>query len=77
MRADVKPLTHWIIYQGYRVRFTARRAEAVTGVLTTPAGEIEFRYDPARRVIYLPEAAITVNEYGWEVARQEDARNGR
>jgi hypothetical protein len=67
MRADVKPLTHWIIYRGYKVRFTQRSPTAVAGVLTTPAGEIMFRYDPANRLIFLPDERIQINEYGWEL----------
>jgi hypothetical protein len=68
--ANVKPLTHWVIYKGYRVRFTERTASAVRGVLTTPEGAVDFHYDPLAKVVYLPDAAITINDYGWEVARQ-------
>jgi hypothetical protein len=60
-------LTHWVIYRGYRVRFTARSEYEVAGVLTTPTGPVEFTYDPAARTIHLPEASLTINEYGWEV----------
>ncbi|RIK56192.1 MAG: hypothetical protein DCC57_03765 [Chloroflexi bacterium] len=66
---NVKPLTHWVIYRGYQVRFTARREGEVRGVLTTPAGPVEFTYDPAARTIHLPDATLAINEYGWEVSR--------
>ena len=42
MRANVKPLTHWIIYKGYTVRFATRTPAEVTGTLTTPAGPVDF-----------------------------------
>lgn len=67
MRANVKPLTHWIIYKKYTVRFTQRQPHAVRGVLTTPAGEVEFWYDPRALRIHLPDRSININEYGWEV----------
>ena len=73
MRASVKPLTHWVIYKGYKVYFTARDAGRVEGVLTTPAGKVSFRYDPAALRITLPDATITINEYGWEIERLEQA----
>lgn len=73
MRASVKPLTHWVIYKGYKVYFTARDAGSVEGVLTTPAGKVPFHYDPADLRINLPDATITINEYGWEIERQEKA----
>ncbi|HXF62843.1 MAG TPA: hypothetical protein VNK95_14560 [Caldilineaceae bacterium] len=73
MRASVKPLTHWVIYKGYKVHFTARDAGSVAGVLTTPAGKVPFHYDPAALRISLPDATITINEYGWEIGRQEKA----
>jgi hypothetical protein len=68
--ANVKPLTHWVIYKGYQVRFTERTAEAVRGVLTTPEGTLAFRYDPLAKVIHLPDADITINDYGWEVGSE-------
>lgn len=73
MRASIKPLTHWVIYKGYKVYFTARDAERVEGVLTTPAGKVPFHYDPAALRITLPDATITINEYGWEIERLEQA----
>ena len=71
MSINVKPLTHWIIYKGYKVRFTRREPTAVTGVLTTPQGEINFRYDPTQYTIYLADERIIINEYGWEVRGSE------
>ena len=60
MRANVKPLTHWVIYKEYSVRFTARTAEAVAGWLTVPGGaQVAFTYDPGGRVITLPDRRIT------------------
>jgi len=67
MRANVKPLTHWIIYRQYTVRFTHRSPEEVRGVLQTPDGAVEFRYEPQRMVIHLPNERITINEHGWEL----------
>ena len=65
-RADVKALTHWIIRQGYTVRFTARRPDQVAGILRTPEGPVEFTYDPAKRVVHLPDRSVPINAYGWE-----------
>lgn len=67
MTINVKPLTHWIIYKGYRVRFTLRTPGQVKGLLTTPTGEIEFSYQPSDRVITLPDTTVAINEYGWEI----------
>lgn len=66
-RANVKPLTHWVIYKKYTVRFRKRTSEEVTGILTTPSGIVEFRYAPQNMVIYLAEERIAINEYGWEL----------
>jgi hypothetical protein len=72
MRANVRPLTHWIIYKGYSVRFTARSPAAVAGWLTPPNGDqLAFRYDPAARVVALPGRRITINDYGWEIGNEE------
>lgn len=68
MRANVKPLTHWIIYKKYTVRFQQRTPQAVTGLLTTPAGEVPFTYDPQTMTIHLPDEVVVINEYGWEVS---------
>jgi len=70
MRVNVKPLTHWIIYKSYSVRFTSRTPTSVTGILTTPDGSLDFEYDPTQMVIQLhdkQENNITINEYGWEI----------
>jgi hypothetical protein len=72
-RVDVKPLTHWIIYRGYKVRFTQRQPGNVTGVLTTPVGELTFAYDPDRRIVQLPHEQIQINEYGWELGQESAA----
>lgn len=69
MRINVKPLTHWVIYKGYKVRFKERTPEQVTGVLTTADGEMAFSYDPVKRVVTLPDARVVINEYGWELDR--------
>ncbi len=66
----IKPLMHWIIYRGYKVRFTRRDPVEVTGVLTTPSGEVSFRYEPATYLVYLPDERITINEYGWELNKE-------
>ncbi|MEM7533379.1 MAG: hypothetical protein AAF639_14445 [Chloroflexota bacterium] len=72
-RANVKPLTHWVIYKKYTMRFTGRRPELVTGVLTTPEGACEFEYDPvAMRITLLTtNETIHINEYGWETIQKE------
>lgn len=67
MRPDVKPLTHWIIYKKYTVRFQQRTSTAVTGILTTPEGEVPFTYSPQQLSIELPERTVSINRYGWEV----------
>ncbi|MBE2238550.1 MAG: hypothetical protein IAE81_12225 [Caldilineaceae bacterium] len=73
MRIDVKPLTHWVIYKGYRVRFTSRSAAHVAGILTTQEGvEIAFTYNPVVRLVQLPDAHIRINEYGWELEHSGD-----
>jgi hypothetical protein len=74
MRPNVKPLTHWIIYRGYKVRFTDRGTAVVAGVLTAGDGtEVDFRYESANKVIFLPGERITINEHGWEVKKEIDA----
>jgi hypothetical protein len=71
MRADVKALTHWVIYKGYQVRFTHRSAQLVTGILTTAEGtQLPFQYEPARQVVHLPGERLKINEFGWEVERE-------
>lgn len=70
MRINIKPLTHWIIYKGYKVRFTRREPTVVTGILTTATGEMSFRYDPTLYLVYLPDEQIMINDYGWEVSKE-------
>jgi hypothetical protein len=78
MRVDVKALTHWVIYKGYRVRFTQRSVAAVAGVLTLPDGaELAFTYDPATNAIRLPGEHIRINDFGWEVEHICDEDNVR
>jgi hypothetical protein len=67
MRANVKPFTRWVIARGYRVRFQHREPQRVTGILTTPAGEVAFAYAPPTRTIHLPDQQIRIDEYGWEI----------
>ena len=74
MRPNVKALTHWVIYKHYKVRFKERTAKAVTGILTTPEGEVPFTYDPQTMSIRLPSQDIVINEHGWEV-QQGAGRN--
>ncbi len=71
MRINVKPLTHWVIYRGYKVRFSHRALDVVTGNLTTSTGEVKFRYDPTALIVYLPEQRITLNQYGWELNKEQ------
>jgi hypothetical protein len=67
MKANVKPLTHWIIYKGYSVRFGQRSPQEVNGVLNTESGAIPFRYEPQSKLIHLPDGDIQINEHGWEM----------
>ena len=69
IRVNVKPLMHWLIYRHYTVRITERAATHVAGVITTPDGPLDFRYDPIGLVVHLPETSIAINEYGWEIDR--------
>jgi hypothetical protein len=71
MSANVKPLTHWAIYKGYRLRFRSRATERVSGVLTNAEGvEIAFDYLPAERIVQLPEEEVHINDFGWEIERR-------
>ncbi len=73
MAVDVKPLTHWVIYKGYKVRFTARSAGQAAGILTAPDGaQIAFAYDAADRVVTLPGERIRINQHGWELEHIRD-----
>lgn len=69
MRANVKPLTHWLIYRGYSVRFRERDPQRVTGLITTPDGPVEFVYEPEGMIVHLPDERIPINQHGWELAR--------
>ena len=73
MRANVKPLTHWAIYKSYKMRITQRATDEVSGIFTVPDGQIRFRYDASRMIIYLADHAhlesVAINEYGWEVGQ--------
>ena len=69
MRADVKPLTHWLIYKGYTVRFGRRSPDSVQGVISTPQGEVAFKYEPQSMTIHLPDRTVAINQYGWEIDR--------
>ncbi|HAJ36116.1 MAG TPA: hypothetical protein DCL15_10520 [Chloroflexi bacterium] len=78
MRVDVKALTHWVIYKGYRVRFTQRSIATVAGVLTTAGGaELAFTYDPATKTVRLPGESIRINDFGWEVEHIRDENHAR
>lgn len=73
MRPNVKPLTHWVIYRGYKVRFTGRGASEVAGVLTAGDGTVvSFRYDPVTMEVSLPGERITINAHGWEVKKESE-----
>jgi hypothetical protein len=68
MSANVKPLTHWAIYKGYKLRFRSREPERAAGLLTNDEGvEMAFEYLPAERIIRLPGEEVRINEYGWEL----------
>lgn len=67
---SVKALTHWIIYKGYRVRFTRRTPQEVEGILFTPEGETPFVYHRQTHQITLPTTTVNINEHGWELDRE-------
>lgn len=69
MRANVKPLTYWLIHNGYTVRFGRRSPESVRGVITTPDGELDFDYVPDAMIISLPDRTVAINQFGWEIDR--------
>ena len=69
-RVNVKPLMHWLIYRHYTVRITHRAVDQVEGVITTPDGPRDFRYDAVEQIVYLPERSIAINEHGWEIDRK-------
>ena len=46
---SLKPLTHWAIYRGFKMRFTRRAAAEVRGILTRPdGGELSFASPPRK-----------------------------
>ena len=67
IRVNVKPLMHWLIYRHYTLRITERAAHQVTGMMTTPEGQVTFTYDPIGQIVHLPTSTIAINEYGWEI----------
>jgi hypothetical protein len=67
IRVNVKPLMHWLIYRHYTVRITKRTPTEVEGLMTTPEGQVNLRYDPTTQTVYLPSQTIAINEYGWEI----------
>ena len=69
VRVNVKPLMHWLIYRHYTVRITHRSVGQVEGIITTPDGSLNFRYDAAEQIVHLPEKSIAINEHGWEINR--------
>jgi hypothetical protein len=71
VNANVKPLTHWAIYKGYKLRFRSRTPARVTGVLTDGNGvELAFAYLPAERIVVLPGEEVRINDFGWELERR-------
>jgi hypothetical protein len=67
---DVKPLTHWAIYKGYKLRFRTRTPERVDGVLTSAEGlAMNFTYAPASLTLQVGGEGIRINDYGWEMER--------
>jgi hypothetical protein len=77
MSANVKPLTHWLIQQGFTVRFGRRSPHSVQGIITAPEGQLEFDYDPNTMTIRLPEEVVVINQYGWETNRKaRDIQDG-
>lgn len=67
VRVNVKPFMHWLIYRNYTCRITERAPTYVVGLMTTPNGPVEFRYDAEKMIVHLPEKSIAINEHGWEI----------
>jgi hypothetical protein len=63
----LKPFVRWVIYKKYKVRYSSHQPTQISGVLTTPDGEVAFNYDPDAKLISLSGAQIAINDYGWEV----------
>ncbi len=74
MRANVKPLVHWAIYKGYKIRYTDRSPARVQGILTTPDGEQPFSYDSVGLIITIADQQITINQHGWELSQDADRK---
>lgn len=70
MSAPLKPLVHWVIYKGFRIRYTGRTPSHVAGILTTDEGEVEFEYDPIALCISLPDRQVFINHHGWELTEE-------
>ena len=68
MSGSLKPLAHWAIYKGFKLRFTHRAATEVSGILTRPDGDkLDFRYVPPERIITVGGRDIHIDEHGWEM----------
>ncbi len=66
MRADLRPLTYWVIHEKYKVRFKKRSPELVQGIVTTLAGEeLDFDYYPEKLTVHLPDRVISIDYGGW------------
>jgi hypothetical protein len=70
---SLKPLAHWAIYKGFKMRFTRRTPAEACGVCTRPDGtEIGFRYYPPARILELGELRLAIDEHGWEIEQSCD-----
>ncbi len=68
---SVRPLVLWVTRQeGMAMRFTRRETELAEGILKDPNGTVQFSYDRRARRLHLPDRAIYLDEYGWEVDEQ-------
>lgn len=66
MRANLRPLTYWVIHEKYKVRFSKRTKELVQGIITTEAGEeITFDYEPENMIVRLLDKTLQINHGGW------------
>jgi hypothetical protein len=73
MAGKLKPLAHWAIYKGFKMRFTRRTPVEACGIFTRPDGtEIEFRYDPSAGILELGAQRLAIDEHGWEIERSCD-----
>jgi len=64
---STKPLVLWAARKKWTLRFSARTPAEASGIFTTPDGALDFRYELEDRRIYLPDATILVDAYGWQV----------